>query len=98
MSRRENLSSGFPTRSYTNQAVQPQKMVRSLKFWIKKVEEMHYLCYENKDADQLRSYFAADLPFFSHIHVQSTGFLMMQLQLTLPPSLWHCVNRSMHYS
>ena len=36
---RENLSSGFPTRSGTNQAEQPQKMVRSLKFWILEVEE-----------------------------------------------------------
>ena len=30
----ENLSSGFPTRSDTNQAVQPQKMARGLKFQI----------------------------------------------------------------
>ena len=34
----ENLSSGFLTRSDTNQAVQPQKMAGSLKFWIKKAE------------------------------------------------------------
>ena len=27
-------SSGFPTRSNTNCAIQPQKMARSLKFWI----------------------------------------------------------------
>ena len=26
--------SGFPTRSDTNQAVQPQKMARNFKFWI----------------------------------------------------------------
>ena len=30
----ENLSSGFTTRSYTNRAVQPQKMARGMKFWI----------------------------------------------------------------
>ena len=30
----ENLSWGFPTRSHTNRAVQPQKMARGLKFWI----------------------------------------------------------------
>ena len=30
----KNLFSGFSTRSDTNQAVQPQKMARSLKFWI----------------------------------------------------------------
>ena len=29
----------FPTWSDTNEAVQPQKMARGLKFWIKKVEE-----------------------------------------------------------
>ena len=32
----ENLSLGFPTRSDTNQAVQPQKMARGLKFGLKK--------------------------------------------------------------
>ena len=31
---RENLSSGFPTRSDTNRAIQPQKMVEDLKFRI----------------------------------------------------------------
>ena len=31
----ENLSSGFPTRSDTNLAVQPQKMATGLKFQIK---------------------------------------------------------------
>ena len=31
---RENLPSGFPTRSDTNHAVQPQKMARGLKFLI----------------------------------------------------------------
>ena len=31
-------SKGFLTRSGTNQAVQPHKMVRGLKFWIKGVE------------------------------------------------------------
>ena len=33
---RENLSSGFPTRSDTKLAVQPQKMVKGLIFWIRK--------------------------------------------------------------
>ena len=51
---------GFPTRSDTNQAVQPQKMVRSLKFRIKKVEGLYYPCSENKGADQLRGYREAD--------------------------------------
>ena len=30
----EHRSSGFPTRSDTNGALQPQKMARSLRFWI----------------------------------------------------------------
>ena len=51
----------FPTRSDTNQAVQLQQMDRGLKFWIKKVEELYYLCNENKGADQLHGYREADL-------------------------------------
>ena len=52
---------GFPIRSDTNQAVQPQKMAGSLKFWIKEVEGLYYLFSENKGADQLRGYREADL-------------------------------------
>ena len=44
-----------------NRAVQPQKMARSLKFRIMVVEGLYYLYSENKGADQLRSYCAADL-------------------------------------
>ena len=51
----------FPIWSDTNQAVQLQKMATGLKFRIFKVEGLHYLCSENKGADQLRSYCAADL-------------------------------------
>ena len=56
-----NQSSGFPTRFHTNQAVQPHKMARGLKFWILEVEGLYYLCSENKGADQLRGYREADL-------------------------------------
>ena len=52
----------FPTRSDTNQAVQPQKMARGLKFGIKEVEGLYYPCSENKGADQLGGYHEADLP------------------------------------
>ena len=38
-----------------SKAVQPQKMARGLKFRIKEVEELYYLCSENKGADQLRT-------------------------------------------
>ena len=51
----------FSTRSDTNQAVQLQKMAKGLKFRIWKVERSHYLCSENKGADQLRGYRTADL-------------------------------------
>ena len=34
---------GFPTRSRTNQAVQPQKMARGLKFQIQEVEGLYYV-------------------------------------------------------
>ena len=51
----------FPTWSDTNQAVQPQKMARSLKFRILKEEGLYYLCSENKGTDQLRGYREADL-------------------------------------
>ena len=51
----------FPNRTDTNRPVQAQKRDRSLKFWIYKVEELYYLCSENKGADQLRSYCEADL-------------------------------------
>ena len=45
---------GSLTRSDKNQAVQFQKMIRGLKFRIKEVEGMYYLCSENKGADQLQ--------------------------------------------
>ena len=51
----------FLTRGDTNQAVQPMKMARGWKFWIKDVEGLYYLCSVNKGADQLRGYREADL-------------------------------------
>ena len=55
----------FPNRSDTNRAVQAQKMARDWKFWIQKVENLYYLCSENKGADQLLSY-CESAPLFSH--------------------------------
>ena len=49
--------------SDTNQAVQPQKMARSLKFRIYKVDGLYYPCSENKGVGQLRDYREADLRF-----------------------------------
>ena len=55
--------SWFPDRSDTNHAVQSQKMARGLKCLILEVEELYHLhvCTENKGADQLCGYLAADL-------------------------------------
>ena len=52
---------GVPTNSDTDWAVQQQKMARDLKFRIKEVGELYYLCSENKVADQLCDYRTADL-------------------------------------
>ena len=65
------LTVWFLNRSDTNWSVPSQKMARSLKFWIKKVEELHYPCSENKGADQQSSLFS---------HMQMVGFLMMRLK------------------
>ena len=49
-------ASGFPTRSDTNWAVQPQKITRDLQFQIYEVEGLYYLVSEKKGVVQLRSY------------------------------------------
>ena len=64
--------------SDTNWAVQPKKMARGLKFQIQEEEGLYYQCSENKDADQLRGYRAADsAPLLSHM--QKSGFLMTRV-------------------
>ena len=75
--------------SDTNRAGQSQKMVRGLNLRFKEEEELYYLGSENKGADQLRGYHAADLRLcFSHM--QKADFLMMRpillakLNLILP--------------
>ena len=62
---------GFLTKSGTNLAVQPQKIVIGFKFWIKEVEELYYLCSKNKDADQLCGYSATDLHICFCIYAKS---------------------------
>ena len=47
-----NSTVWFSNRSDTNLPSQSQKMARDWKFWIKKEEELYYLCSDNKDADQ----------------------------------------------
>lgn len=44
---RDILSSGFPTRPNTNQAVQPQNVARTLKFWI--FEEEGFYCLKQNE-------------------------------------------------
>ena len=51
----------------TQTRLQIQKMARGLKFRIKKVEGLDYLCSENKGADQLRGCREADLRLCFHI-------------------------------
>ena len=46
---------------HTNQAVQPHKMARGLKFRIYIEGALYYPCSEYKDADQLRGNREADL-------------------------------------
>ena len=53
----------FLNRSDTNRSVQLQKTASSLKFCIYKEEGLYYLCSENKDEDQLRSYCELILAF-----------------------------------
>ena len=65
----------FLTRSDTNRPVQPQKMARGWKFWIKEVEELYFPGSENKGADQLHSFCEADL----FLRVQIVGFLVWRL-------------------
>ena len=70
------MSLGFQTWTDTKQGGQPQKMADSLKFWFKKVEELYYLCNENKHTDQLPGDHAADICRFpectAHIIMRST--------------------------
>ena len=62
----------FPTRSETNRAVQPKKIVWRSKFrfqFLNKIEEnLYYLCNKHKYAGQLCCYRSADLHLcFLHI-------------------------------
>ena len=57
----------FLTSSDNEQDVRQRKMARSLNFLIEKVEELLYLCSENKGADQLRGYREADLRHYFRI-------------------------------
>ena len=54
----ENRFSGFPTRSDTNRAVQPQNIARGLKFRIEEEDGLYYLC---------SGYCTADLRLCFHI-------------------------------
>ena len=49
-------------------------MARGLKFQIKEVEGLYYLCSENKGADQLCGYRTAGLRLCFRIHAKSRFF------------------------
>ena len=67
---RVNRSSGFPTRSDTNRAVQAQ---------IQEEEKLYSPSSEIKGADQLHSNLEADLRLWFFLHRQKSGFLMTRL-------------------
>ena len=69
----QNLSSGFPTRSNTNRAVQPQRMTRGLG----SSGIVLCNCSENKSTDQWSGHHVADLRLF--VPYTKTGFLLTQL-------------------
>ena len=82
--RHEKTNVLVSTWSDTNQAVQLQKMARSLKFQIQKVEGMYYLCSENKgyrEANLRLCFFSAYICKMFRIYMQNVGFLMTQLTL-----------------
>ena len=68
------------TWSDTEEPVQSQKWARNLKFLNKEEEILYYLCSENKDADQLCSYFVIAFAFvfcwfsFATAHVIWTNY------------------------
>ena len=55
---KENLSSGFPTKSDTNRALQPLKMARGLKF---QIQEEGFTIYVAKTKALISSPFIAQL-------------------------------------
>ena len=82
----------FPTGSDTNQAVQLQKVARRLKFRLKTVEGLYYLCSENKGADQLRGYREADLRICfcickKMVFVRRGSFVFIVLDFNQPAQL-----------
>ena len=63
--------------SYTNWPVQLKKMTRNFKFRFKKEMNLYYSCSNNKGADQLCSYFTADMClcfFIGNNHVSPVTF------------------------
>ena len=70
----------FLTKFDTNQAKQLQKMARGLKFRIEKVEGLYYLCSETKALISFAVTAKLFFCFFSHMQLQSVGFLMMRLK------------------
>ena len=68
--RHKKTSLGFPTSSDINWAAQQKKMIRGLEF---RMEELYYLCSENKGTDQLRCYSSNDLRQIVIVYMQRAG-------------------------
>ena len=80
---------GVPDQVHTNQAVQPLKMAKGLKFRIKVVERLYYPYSENKGADQLRNYCAAGLRLcfrYANIRFHPRGVTKHQSGQSVYPS------------
>ena len=85
---KKSRSSGFPTRSDTNRAVQSLNMARGLKFRFQKVEGLYYPCSENKGADQLRGYREADLRLCFRIYKKLVSHDKAQVASCIPISTY----------
>ena len=70
-----------------NLAVQPQKMVRGLKFQIKEAEGMYYICSENKGSDQLCRNSAADLHLPFHICKKQVSIMTRLIMVLHVPGI-----------
>ena len=67
----------------------PQKLATGLKFRIEDEEGLHYICSENKGADQLLGYRAADLRLW--FHICKTSFSNNVAQIGLDSTWFGCL-------
>ena len=81
---RQNPFSGFARSSDTNGAVQPQKIVRDLKYRIEEIYRLYFLCNENKGTvDNCAFVFVYGKSRFSHDTAHFLKFPALILALPL---------------